>query len=145
MYPATIVLKVILAALFVYRAYLLIRFIRSDKNVKLKFDLLSYLEIDAGLALTLIGLLASAKQANSFTIGILVLAILLNVLHIKRVIVAGDSRILIGNRDFDLKDIKGMNASRTTLHVYLKGGEKIDVVVPLSKNETIRKMKYLKN
>lgn len=145
MFPAIIILKVITALLFLYRLYIVLKFRNSDKNVRLSFDLLSYIEIDMGLAITVIALLANAKDAQGFTIGILLLAILLNVLHLNRTVIAGDQRILIGRRSFDLRDIRGMNASRITLHIYVKGGEKIDVVVPLSKNETIRKMKYIRN
>ncbi len=145
MYPAIIILKAITAALFLYRIYKVLKFRNSDSNVALSFDLLSYIELDAGLAITAIALLANAKNAQGFTIGILLLATLLNVLHLNRIVIAGDRRILIGQRSFDLKDIKGMNASRITLHVYVKGGEKINVVVPLSKSDTIKKMKYIRN
>ena len=145
MYPLILILKVATAALFLYRAYVILKFAKSDKNVRLSFDLLSYIELDAGLAVTLIALLADAEKAQGFLLGILVLALLLNVLHLNRIVIAGDKRILIGRKSYDLAQIKGMNASKIKLHVFVKGGQAVDVTVPLSKSETIRKMKYIRN
>lgn len=145
MYPAILILKVACAALFLYRVYVLVKFRKADKTMRFTFDLLSSLELDAGLALTVIGLLANPSKAGGFTAGILVLALLLNGSQLKRIVLAGDRKILIGVQIFDLNGIKGMNASRMTLHVFVKGGKKINVVIPLTRNETIRKMKYIRN
>ncbi|MCR4855939.1 MAG: hypothetical protein K5908_07190 [Erysipelotrichaceae bacterium] len=141
-----IVLKVILAIVALYRLFIMFRFRRSDTNVRFSFELMSMLEVDAVIGMTIVSLLAAIDERSyTFTIILLLASIVLNISNLFRVIVAGDSRILIGPYDFDLKDIKGMNNSRITLHVFVKGGRKIDVVVPLTNNETIRKMKYIRN
>ena len=145
MFPVLIIiLKILLVLISVYRIYILILFRRSDKNVRFSFDLFSMLEIDGCIALSLIGLLSRVtKDTYAFTVCILVLAILLSYSELHRMIIAGDNRILIGKDAYAFKEIKGMNASRTTLFNYTKDGKTIKVIVPLSRNETIRKMKYI--
>lgn len=123
---------------------MILRFRKTDTNVKISFDLFSYIEIDAVLGLTVIALLSRTDTVQGFTVGLILVAMALNILHLFRVIIAGDNRILIGINDYDLDQIKGMNASLVTLHVFIKGGKKMHIVVPLTKNETIRKMKYIK-
>ena len=145
MFPVLIILlKVLLAAAALYRVYILYRFQKSDQNVRLKFDLVSYIELDAGIAFTLVCLLAAVDERSyAVTAGLLLFTVILNLYHLNRVIIAGDQRILIGRHDFDLKEIKGMNASRVTLNIFVKGGKKLHVMVPLTLNETLQKMKYL--
>ncbi len=145
MFPVLIILlKILLAAAALYRIYILYRFKKSDQNVRLKFDLVSYIELDAGIAFTLVGLLAAIDERSyGITAGLLLFAVFLNLYHLSRMIIAGDKRILIGRHDYDLKEIKGMNASRLTLHVFVKGGKKHHILVPLTLNETLQKMKYL--
>lgn len=140
-----IILKVILAVIALYRIYVLLKFRSSDTNVKFKFDLTSMIEVDAGIAFSILALLAVIDEKSyAMTIALLIISIAANMMHLFRTIVAGDKRILIGIHDYDLKEIKGMNASRITLHVFVKGGKKINVIVPLTTNDTISKMKYLK-
>ena len=103
------------------------------------------IELDGGIAFTLVELLAAVNENTYlFTSGLLAVTILLNIAHLCRVIVAGDKRILLGRHAYDLKEIKGMNTSRVTLHVYVYGGERLHILVPLTHNETLQKMKYLK-
>ncbi len=140
-----IILKVILAVIAIIRIYITLRFKQSDRSAKFSFELMSMLEVDAVIGMSLISLLAAIDERSyGFTVGLLIVTILLNISHLFRVIIAGDKRILIGPYDYDLKDIKGMNSSRITLHVFVKGGKKIDVIVPLTINDTIRKMKYIR-
>lgn len=146
MFPYLIILlKILLAAVAIYRIYVLYRFKKSDTNVKLRFELMSMIELDGGIAFTLVALLSAVNENTYlFTSGLLAVTILLNIAHLCRVIVAGDKRILLGRRAYDLKEIKGMNTSRVTLHVYVYGGERLHILVPLTHNETLQKMKYLK-
>jgi hypothetical protein len=146
MFPYLIILlKILLAAVAIYRIYVLYRFKKSDTNVKLRFELMSMIELDGGIAFTLVALLAAVNENTYlFTSGLLAVTILLNIAHLYRVIVAGDKRILLGRHAYDLKEIKGMNTSRVTLHVYVYGGERLHILVPLTHNETLQKMKYLK-
>ena len=146
MFPYLIILlKILLAAVAIYRIYVLYRFKKSDTNVKLRFELMSMIELDGGIAFTLVALLAAVNENTYlFTSGLLAVTILLNIAHLCRVIVAGDKRILLGRHAYDLKEIKGMNTSRVTLHVYVYGGERLHNLVPLTHNETLQKMKYLK-
>ncbi|HAE15032.1 MAG: hypothetical protein IKF00_07550 [Solobacterium sp.] len=146
MFPYLIILlKILLAAVAIYRIYVLYRFKKSDTNVKLRFELMSMIELDGGIAFTLVALLAAVNENTYlFTSGLLAVTILLNIAHLCRVIVAGDKRILLGRHAYDLKEIKGMNTSRVTLHVYVYGGERLHILVPLTHNETLQKMKYLK-
>ena len=146
MFPYLIILlKILLAAVAIYRIYVLYRFKKSDTNVKLRFELMSMIELDGGIAFTLVALLAAVNENTYlFISGLLAVTILLNIAHLCRVIVAGDKRILLGRHAYDLKEIKGMNTSRVTLHVYVYGGERLHILVPLTHNETLQKMKYLK-
>ena len=143
MFPYLIILlKILLAAVAIYRIYVLYRFKKSDTNVKLRFELMSMIELDGGIAFTLVALLAAVNENTYlFTSGLLAVTILLNIAHLCRVIVAGDKRILLGRHAYDLKEIKGMNTSRVTLHVYVYGGERLHILVPLTHNETLQKMK----
>ena len=146
MFPYLIILlKILLEAVAISRIYVLYRFKKSDTNVKLRFELISMIELDGGIAFTLVALLAAVNENTYlFTSGLLAVTILLNIAHLCRVIVAGDKRILLGRHAYDLKEIKGMNTSRVTLHVYVYGGERLHILVPLTHNETLQKMKYLK-
>ena len=146
MFPYLIILlKILLAAVAIYRIYVLYRFKKSDTNVKLRFELMSMIELDGGIAFTLVALLAAVNENTYlFTSGLLAVTILLNIAHLCRVIVAGDKRILLGRHAYDLKEIKGMNTSRVTLHVHVYGGERLHILVPLTQNETLQKMKDLK-
>ena len=145
MFPVLIILlKTVLAAIALYRIYVLYRFKKSDTNVRFKLELMSMIEVDGVIAFTLVSLLAAIDERSYLiTTGLLVFSIVMNVLHLNRVIFAGDHRILIGRNDYDLKEIKGMNASRVTLHVFAKGGKRLHIIVPLTMNETLQKMKYL--
>ena len=145
MIPALIIfLKALSAILLLYRLYILLRFYKSDKNVRFSLDIPSMIEVDGTLAISFLVLLMRIdEKAYFFSCLLGILAVGMNLLQSRRVIFAGENRILIGNRDFDLSQIKGMNASRFSLNVYIKGGEKIRIIVPLSTNETIRRMKYL--
>ncbi len=143
--PALIIIMKVLTALALgYRAYNIINLYRSDTNVKIRLDLLSMLEVDAGLGLTLVALLAAVRpETYGFTLGLLIGALIVNILHAFRTIIAGDKRIMIGVKSYDLKEIRGMNASRFTLHVYPKDGQQINVTVPLTQNDVLAKMKYI--
>ena len=146
MFPYLIILlKILLAAVVMYRIYVLYRFKKSDTNVKFRFELMSMIELDGGITFTLVALLSAIDERTYlFTCGLLLVTIVLNIAHLCRVIVAGDKRILLGRHAYDLKEIKGMNTSRVTLHVYVYGGEKLNMIAPLTHNETLQKMKYLK-
>ena len=140
-----IIFKILTALIAAYRIYKLYTFFRSDKNVRFSFDLLSMLEVDAVIGLTIIALLAKIDEtAYAFTLVLCILAAVLNAAHLFRIIIAGDKRIMIGNNSFDFKELKGMNASRVTLHVYEKNGKRHDVLVPLTRNDVISRMDYIK-
>ncbi len=143
--PALIIIMKVLTALALgYRAYNIIKLYRNDTNVKIRFDLLSMLEVDAGLGLTLVALLSAVKpETYGFTLGLLIAALIVNILHAFRTIIAGDKRIMIGVKSYEFKEIRGMNASRFTLHVYAKDGQQINVTVPLTQNDVLAKMKYI--
>ena len=144
--PALIIIaKILVAAIAAYRIYKIVMFYRSDSNVRLSFDLLSTIEIDAVIGLTIISLLARITETTYvFTLVLCLLAAVLNCFHLFRLVIAGDKKIMLRQKTYELKKIKGMNASGFTLNVYLKNGEKLKVMVPLTKNEVIRKMNYLK-
>ena len=147
MFPFLIILlKILLAAVAIYRIYVLFRFKKSDTNVKFRFELMSMIELDGGIAFTLVALLAAIDERSYLiTCGLLLVTIVLNIAHLCRVIIAGDKRILLGRHAYDLKEIRGMNTSSVTLHVYVHGGERLHILVPLTHNETLQKMKYLKD
>ncbi len=139
-----IIFKVLTALVMAYRIYNIIKMFRSDSNVRLRFDLLSTLELDAVIGLSLVALLSAVKpETYGFTLGLLVVALIMNVIHSFRTIIAGDKRIMIGIKSYDFKDIKGINASRFTLHVHTKDGQQINVPVPLTQNDVLAKMKYI--
>ena len=144
--PALIIIaKILVAAIAAYRIYKIVMFYKSDSNVKLSFDLLSTIEIDAVIGLTIISLLAKITETTYvFTLVLCLLAAVLNFFHLFRIVIAGDKKIMLRQKTYELKKIRGMNASGFTLHVYLKNGQKLKVIVPLTKNEVIRKMNYLK-
>ncbi len=145
MFPVLIILlKLLLAAIASYRIFIYYRFKHTDTNVKFRMELMSMIEIDGGIAFTLMSLLAAIDERSyPMTIVLLLFSIVLNIAHLFRVVVAGDNRILIGKDDYDLKQIKGMNSGRVTLNVFVKGGKRLHIMVPLTHNETLRKMKYL--
>lgn len=144
--PALIIIfKILIVAIVALRLYKIIMLFRSDKGVKLTFDLLSTIAIDAVIALTIISLLAKIDETTYvFTLCLCILTVLLNVEQLFRVVIAGDNKIMIGAKTYDFKDIKGMNAAGFTLFVYLKGGKKLKVIVPLTRNTVVRRMKYIK-
>ena len=66
MFPYLIILlKILLAAVAIYRIYVLYRFKKSDTNVKLRFELMSMIELDGGIAFTLVALLAAVNHLQS--------------------------------------------------------------------------------
>ncbi|MBQ4253985.1 MAG: hypothetical protein II712_04070 [Erysipelotrichaceae bacterium] len=145
--PAAIIIaKILTAAAVIWRIYLLISFRLSDTNVRFKFDLLSMIAIDGVIAVTLVAVLSTINETTYvFTLVINLLALALNLYQSWRTVVAGDKRILLGFRSYDLTQIKGISNSRISLYVHLKNGSRITIPVPLTASEVLRKMKHLGN
>ena len=140
-----IILKVISVLLFGWRVYLLIRLKKLDSTMKYTFELFSMIEVAAGFAVALAGWLAVLDETTyAFTAGLNAVAIILTLTHNFRIIVAGDRMILIGMKIYTLKEIKGITAGRFSLNVFMKNGRKAVIPAPLTHNDTLRKMKYLK-
>ncbi len=140
-----IILKAVSILAMAWRGAVLLKLKMEDPAAKLKFDLISTLEVATGFGLALVGWLAVLDETTYvFTAGLNALAIVLTVTHNFRIIVAGDRKIMIAMKIYSLREIKGIKAGRFTLYVLTKTNDRINVLVPLTMNTVLQKMKYLK-
>lgn len=140
-----IILKLISFLAMAWRAYVWLKLKKLDSTASYSFELFSRLEVAAGFAVALIGWLAVLNEKTYvFTACLNALAIVLTLTHNMRIVVGGDRKIVLGMKIYDLKEIKGMKTGRFSLYVFTKTMDRITILVPLTDNDTVRKMKYLK-
>lgn len=140
-----IILKIISSLLLAYRVYMFIKLKREDKTVQFRFELMSLIENAAGYGVFLVSVLSVIDETTYvFTLGLNLINLVIVIAHNLRIVVAGDNKILIKLKIYNKKDIRGINASSFTLHVYPKKDDEIKVLAPLTHNESFNQLKYVK-
>lgn len=101
----------------------IVKLYREDTGVKMKFDWLSYLNISGTVGLTLVSLFAVVDPSTYVFTACLCAVSIAMVWFLKaRLMIAGDHKVLLGNKMIDLRDIRSVSAKLMTLYVETKDG-----------------------
>lgn len=113
---------------------------KEDSGYKFELDLISRLEFMAGIGLALVAIISNiTPEAYSFTCILCVLSLIIGYFHQKRLILAGNQKVLIKGKIIPIKKIKKLGTSMFSLHVYLKNEAKpLRIYVPLTSNNILK-------
>ena len=101
----------------------IVKLYREDTGVKMKFDWLSYLNISGTVGLTLVSLFAVVDPSTyTFTACLCAVSIAMVWFLKVRLMIAGDHKVLLGNKIIDLRDIRSVHTKLMTLYVETKNG-----------------------
>lgn len=140
-----VILKIIACILMGIRLYLYYQIKKQDKTVLFRFELMSLIEHAAGYGVFLVAVFSAInKDSYFFTLGLNFVNVLIVLSHNFRIVIAGDSKILVNLKIYDKKSIRGINATTFTLHVFPRHGNEIKVLIPLTHNEAFKNLKYVK-
>lgn len=135
----------ILAKLGIIVSYgLFIQMIRQFKkecpNTKVELDLLSRLEIFMGIGVGLVGLVCVIDASTyTFSSVLCIISICLTWFQRYRLVLVGDTKVLLGTKTYRKKDIKKISSGMVTLIVDIKGKTKpVKIYVPLTSNRVLK-------
>ena len=133
-------LKIVLCACWILTVYSVLKLYQADTGVKMKFDWLSWMNISGTIGLTLVSMLSVINESTYvFTIGLIIVTILMVWFLKERLMIAGDHKAMLGSKMIDLKDIRRVYAKFMTLYVITKNGT-IKLYAPVTERSVTMKL-----
>lgn len=134
-------LKILLVLSWVLTILGVVRLFQADTGVKLKFDWLSYLNISGTVGITLVALLAVVDpDTYVFTAGLNAVAIALVWFLKERLMIAGDTKALLGSKMIAINNIRNVSARFLTLYVETKKNGTIKLYGPVTERSVTMKL-----
>lgn len=146
-----ILAKISIVAAYVSLIWMVIQFRKSDRNVKLEFDLLSRIELSASAGIGLSGLICVIDPSTyTFSFVLCLLSIAIVMFQKYRLILVGDHKILFCAKTHKLKEIKELGTGLLSLRIQTNRVKPYHIYVPLTSNHVLKnrvqaKIKIKKN
>lgn len=139
--PVLIILaKIGIVVVYVSILGMMFQFKKVDQHVNFEFDLLSSIEISAGIGIGLVGLFSVIDPLTyTFTFTLCLISIGIALLHRYRMILVGDHKILFAGKVHEKKEIQKLGSGLFTLRIYTKAKPKsYKIYVPLTSNHVLK-------